>query len=194
MAFIPDWVAGSTFVVGFLAAAVALGADAQKSKANAYEYTFNTLSGKEKLPLSQFKGSVVLVVNTASRCGYTPQYEGLEALYKKYKDKGLVVLGVPSNDFGAQEPGSNEDIAKFCKLNYGVSFPMAGKEVVVGDKAHPFYLWAKKTLGDGSAPKWNFSKYLIGRNGELVTSFESGAAPQSDKVLKAVETALTAKP
>jgi len=165
----------------------------QTALANAYDFSFTKLSGKEPLPFSQFKGNVVLVVNTASKCGYTGQYDGLEKLYKKYKDQGLVVLGVPSNDFGGQEPGSNDDIAKFCKLNYGVSFPMAGKEVVQGDKAHPFYQWAKKSLGDASAPKWNFSKYLVNRKGELVTFLESGAKPEGEKVMKAVEAELAKK-
>lgn len=155
--------------------------------ASAYDYSFQALTGGKPLPLSQFKGKVLLIVNTASECGFTPQYEGLEKLYNAYKDKGLVVIGVPSNDFGKQEPGSSEEIAKFCKVNYGVTFPMAAKVVVSGDKAHPFYLWAKKVLGFGTAPKWNFHKYLINRKGQLVDYFNSTTKPDSDKVTQVVE-------
>jgi glutathione peroxidase len=134
------------------------------------------------------------VVNTASHCGFTPQYEGLQKLYTTYKDKGLVIIGVPSNDFGQQEPGDAEQIAHFCKRNYGVTFPMAAKEFVSGDQAHPFYLWAKKTFGFGTAPKWNFHKYLINRKGNLVDYFNSTTSPDNDRVKKAVEKALAEKP
>ncbi len=143
--------------------------------------------GGEALPLSQFKGKVLLVVNTASECGFTPQYEGLQKLYDTYKDRGLVILGVPSNDFGGQEPGDAKTIAKFCKFNYGVTFPMAGKEVVSGDAAHPFYLWARQTLGFGTAPKWNFHKYLIDRQGHLVDYFNSATSPSSGRLTDAIE-------
>ncbi len=154
---------------------------------SAYDFSFKTLMGQEPLPLSNFKGKVVMIVNTASECGFTPQYEGLQTLYDAYKDKGFVVIGVPSNDFGGQEPGSNETIAEFCKLNYGVTFPMASKEVVSGKDAHPFYLWAKEKLGFGTAPKWNFHKYLIDQNGALVDYYNSTTAPDADKVKKRVE-------
>ncbi|HEU5047096.1 MAG TPA: glutathione peroxidase [Rickettsiales bacterium] len=153
----------------------------------AYEYSFHTLMGDKPLPLSEFKGKVLLVVNTASHCGFTPQYDGLEKLYNTYKDKGLVIIGVPSNDFGQQEPGSSEEIATFCKTNYGVTFPLAHKETVVGDKAHPFYLWARKVLGFGSAPKWNFHKYLINRKGQAVDYYFSTAKPDSPKLTKEIE-------
>jgi len=113
-------------------------------------------------------------------------------LYEKYKDKGLVIIGVPSNDFGKQEPGSNDEIASFCKLNYGVSFPMAAKEDVVGDNAHPFYKWAYKTLGFGTAPKWNFHKYLIDRQGKLADYFNSTTAPDAPRLIKAIEKLLDA--
>ncbi len=161
--------------------------DADNQPGSAYNYVFRALSGGKPLPLSEFKGKVILVVNTASKCGYTPQYEGLEKLYNAYKDKGLVVFGVPSNDFGAQEPGNSEEIASFCKLNYGVTFPMAAKEVVSGDKAHPFYIWAKKVLGFGTAPKWNFHKYVINRQGQLVDYFNTPTSPDSEKVRKKIE-------
>ncbi len=153
----------------------------------AYDFSFKTLMGEENLPLNQFKGKVVLLVNTASKCGLTPQYAGLDALYKNYKDQGLVVLGVPSNDFGAQEPGTSEDIANFCKINYGVTFPMAAKEIVSGNDAHPFYKWAKKKLGFGTAPKWNFHKYLIDKNGNLIDYFNSTTAPDSENIKKSIE-------
>lgn len=157
---------------------------------NAYDYSFHTLTGHKPLPLSSFRGKVLLIVNTASKCGFTPQYAGLEKLYEQYKDKGLVILGVPSNDFGGQEPGSEEEITSFCQINYGVSFPMASKEVVSGKKAHPFYLWAKKKLGFGSSPKWNFHKYLIDQNGKLITYFYSFTAPNSSRLIKSIEKAL----
>ena len=132
-------------------------ADAQtKNDAGAFE--FQNIDEDGVIKLSDFKGKVVLIVNTASQCGFTPQYKALQDLYSKYKDDGLVVLGVPSNDFGAQEPGSSKDIAKFCEINYGVTFPLTSKQIVSGDKAHPFYIWAKEQLGFGTAPKWNFHK------------------------------------
>lgn len=159
----------------------------------AYHYSFKTLQGHKELSLSEFKGHVILVVNTASKCGFTPQYEGLEKLYQKYKDQGFDIIGVPSNDFGNQEPGDSNEIADFCKINYGVTFPMTVKEVVKGKNAHPFFLWAKKVLGFGSAPKWNFHKYLINRHGELITYFYSITAPDSKRVVDAVEKALKEK-
>jgi len=157
---------------------------------SAYDYSFTTLQGEEPLPLSKFKGKVLLVVNTASKCGFTKQYEGLESLYKKYKDQGLVILGVPSNDFGKQEPGTSEEIASFCKINYGVTFPMASKQVVSGDDAHPFYKWAATTLGFGTAPKWNFHKYLVDKNGHLVDYFNSNTAPDEENLVSAIEALL----
>lgn len=165
-------------------------ANAAESQGSAYDYSFKTLHEGSALPLSQFKGKVLLVVNTASKCGFTPQYEGLEKLYETYKDKGLVIVGVPSNDFGEQEPGNAQEIANFCKVNYGVSFPMTEKEVVVGDAAHPFYQWAATTLGFGSAPKWNFHKYLVDRQGKLVDFYFSNVTPESDTLVKAIEKAL----
>ena len=165
-------------------------ANADSQQGTAYDYAFKTLLKHEDLPLSQFKGKVILIVNTASECGFTPQYEGLQKLYDTYKDKGLVIVGVPSNDFGKQEPGDEEAIGAFCKLNYGVTFPMATKQVVTGDNAHPFYIWAKKTLGFGTAPKWNFHKYLIDKNGKLVDYFNSTTSPMSGSVTKRIEALL----
>ncbi|MBY0281772.1 MAG: glutathione peroxidase [Alphaproteobacteria bacterium] len=157
----------------------------------AYSFSFTHLSTGEPLNLSDFKGKVMLVVNTASKCGFTSQYEDLENLYKLYKDKGLVVIGVPSNDFGGQEPGTNEQIATFCKLNYEITFTMTKKEKVSGDGAHPFYVWAKKTLGFGTAPKWNFHKYLINRQGEIIDYFHSTTSPLNQRLKKALEKALS---
>ena len=158
---------------------------------NLYDFSFKALVGGTPMPLSNSKGKVLLIVNTASQCGFTPQYEGLEKLYAAYKDKGLVIIGVPSNDFGTQEPGSSEEIAHFCKLNYGVSFPMASKEIVSGDDAHPFYKYAKKKLGFGTAPKWNFHKYLVNRKGVLIDYFNSTTSPDSSRVKSAIESALS---
>lgn len=157
----------------------------------AHDFTFERIEGGQ-LPMSEFKGKAVLVVNTASFCGYTPQYEGLQSLWESYKDKGLVVLGVPANNFGAQEPGSTEDIKTFCEANYGVDFPMTEKVDVVGGEAHPFYKWAKQAMGDGSVPKWNFHKYLVNTKGELVGAFPSAVKPESAEIKSAVEKALAA--
>lgn len=156
----------------------------------AYNFSFKELMGGDTIRLKKFKGKVLLIVNTASECGFTPQYEGLEALYNKYKHKGFVVIGIPSNDFGDQEPGSKKEIADFCKINYGVTFPMASKEIVSGSKAHPFYIWAKKILGFGTAPKWNFHKYLVDRHGNLVDYFNSTTSPDSKRLINAIERAL----
>lgn len=159
---------------------------------SAYEYGFTTLTGNQPMPLAQYRGKVLLVVNTASECGFTPQYKGLEGLYEKYRERGLVVIGVPSNDFGGQEPGSREKIANFCQLNYGVSFPMASKVHVKGDDAHPFYQWAREHFGLTGAPKWNFHKYLVDRNGNLVDYFHSVTKPESPRLVKAIEALLGA--
>jgi glutathione peroxidase len=161
--------------------------EAKAEGGSAYDFSFVELMGGKPLPISQFSGKVLLIVNTASRCGFTSQYEGLEKLYTTYHDRGLVVIAVPSNDFGHQEPGSAEEIASFCKLNYGVTFPVTAKEVVSGSEAHPFYLWARETLGFGTAPKWNFHKYLIDRNGKLVDYFHSTTAPSSSRLVEAIE-------
>ncbi len=163
---------------------------AQANEKTAYDFSFKTLIDEEALPLNAYQGKVLLIVNTASKCGLTGQYEGLEKLYQEHKDKGLVVIGVPSNDFGNQEPGSNQEIAKFCKFNFGVSFPMASKEVVTGDDAHPFYKWARESLGFGTAPKWNFHKYLVNRQGKLVDYFNSTTSPDAERLKKAITNAL----
>lgn len=156
---------------------------------SAHDFTFENISGGA-LPLKQYRGKAVLVVNTASFCGFTKQYESLQALWRDYENKGLVVLGVPSNDFGAQEPGSESEIKKFCQGAFGVSFPLTKKEVVKGEAAHPFYAWAQATLGDEATPKWNFHKYLVGPDGRLVGWFPSRTEPSSPAIRKAIEVAL----
>jgi glutathione peroxidase len=160
----------------------------KKNDANtAHAFVFESLAGNKPLLLSQFEGKVLLVVNTASKCGFTRQYEGLEQLYNLYKDKGLIVIGVPCDDFGHQEPGTNDTISEFCQLNYGVSFPMTKKEHVKGKDAHPFYRWAKKILGCVTTPKWNFHKYLINKKGELVDYFYTPTKPNSKRLIRAIE-------
>jgi glutathione peroxidase len=158
---------------------------------NAHNFTFTGIGG-EKLPLGRFKGKPVLVVNTASECGFTPQYAGLQTLWQRYKDRGLIVLGVPSNDFGGQEPGTESDIAAFCTKNYGVDFPLTAKVDVVGAKAHPFYKWLASELGDAGQPRWNFHKYLIGPDGAIAGVFPSKVAPDSLELGTAIEAALKA--
>ena len=153
------------------------------------DHTVPTLLGAPT-PLCQYEGKVVLVVNTASKCLYTPQYEGLEKLQKRFASRGLVVLGFPSNDFAAQEPGSNKEIADFCQLNYGVTFPMFEKSTVKGTRAIP--LFAMLAERSGKQPGWNFHKYLIDRKGEKVQSFESGVPPEDPKFLREVERLLAA--
>jgi len=154
--------------------------------ASAYDFSFETLQGKP-YPLKDLEGRPLVVVNTASKCGFTPQYKGLEAVWQAYKAKGLVVIGVPCNDFGAQEPGSHDEIAQFCELNYGVDFPIMGKVHVKGAAAHPFFTWAAKQGGFLAAPKWNFFKYLVGKDGKLAEWFSSVTAPDSAKFKAAIE-------
>jgi len=148
--------------------------------ARIYEFEVQTITGK-KVGLDTYENQVMLIVNTASKCGFTPQYEGLEALYTKYKDKGLVVLGFPCNQFGGQEPGSESDIAEFCQLNYGVSFPMFAKVDVNGDDADPLFKHLKKSqkgiLGS-EAIKWNFTKFLVNRDGDVIARFASTVKPK----------------
>jgi glutathione peroxidase len=145
----------------------------------------------QPVSLCQFRGKVLLVVNTASECGYTPQYQGLESLYLRYRERGLVVLGFPANDFGGQEPGSNKEIEQFCRLNYGVTFPMFAKTSVVGAKANPFYrALAART---GKPPQWNFHKYLLDRAGQPVAVFESADEPLDPRVTAQIEKLLAAR-
>jgi glutathione peroxidase len=155
----------------------------------AWDFSFVGIDG-QPLPLGDFRGKALLVVNTASECGFTPQYKGLEELSEKYKERGLVVLGVPSNDFGGQEPGNSGEIKQFCELNYDIQFPLTEKTKVVGDGAHPFYQWAAKELGPLAKPRWNFHKYLIAPDGRLVDWFSTVTTPDSKRVIKAIESVL----
>ena len=140
--------------------------------------------------LGDYLGKVMLVVNVASKCGLTPQYEGLEALYSQYRDKGLVVLGVPCNQFMGQEPGSEAEIKSFCETRFSVDFPMTSKVEVKGDGAHPFYKWAEAGLGEPAVPVWNFHKILVGRDGQLVRAFGPRTEPQDPEVTAAIDAAL----
>lgn len=156
---------------------------------SAHDFEFTAIDGGA-LPLKAFDGKAVLVVNTASQCGLTPQYEGLERLWARYRDQGLVVLGVPSNDFGAQEPGTEAEIKDFCTTRFAVDFPMTAKAVVKGAAAHPFYRWAKDQLGEAAEPKWNFHKLLIGKDGALAGAFGSRTEPDDPGLKAAIDAAL----
>ena len=149
--------------------------------ASAHDFTFSTIDNKP-LDMKEFAGKAVLVVNVASYCGFTPQYTDLQKLHETYGPKGLVVLGVPSNDFGAQEPKTEPEIAKFCETNYGVTFPMTAKQKVVGADAHGLYQWISGEGGEAVAPKWNFHKYLIDKSGKLVGSWPSKVSPTSPEI------------
>jgi glutathione peroxidase len=155
------------------------------SGSSIYDFKVPGLDGKE-IDFSAYKGKKIMIVNTASKCGNTPQYEGLEKLYEKYKDK-LVIIGFPANNFGGQEPGSNGDIKEFCKKNYGVSFPMAEKVSVKGDDAHALYVYLKEQAaakGFEDPVKWNFGKFLIDEKGNLVATFSPKTQPMSEEILK----------
>jgi glutathione peroxidase len=155
----------------------------------AFDFAFQAIDG-QPLPLANFKGKAVLVVNTASQCGYTPQYQGLQDLWQRYRDRGLVVLGVPSNDFGGQEPGTAAEIKRFCEVNFSVDFPLTEKQTVIGAKAHPLYRWLAAELGEGAAPRWNFHKYLIAPDGSIAGVFPTRVDPLAPEVIKAVEAVL----
>jgi glutathione peroxidase len=152
----------------------------------AYDFKFKDLDGSV-LSLSDYKGKVIVIVNVASQCGFTKQYEDMQKVWVKYQDKGVVMLGVPSNDFGNQEPGNNADIKTFCEAKFGISFPMTEKVLVKGAQAHPFYIWAKDNHGKAAIPKWNFHKIIIGKNGKIADTFTSITNPSSKKFTKALE-------
>ena len=151
----------------------------------AYDFRFNGINGDE-INLSDYRDKVIVVVNVASRCGYTPQYNDLQTLYSSYKNKDLVVIGVPTNNF-KQEPGSNDQIKDFCETNFGITFPMTEKLNVIGANSHPFYKWAKKDFGISAIPKWNFHKIIIGKNGKVEDTFASFTKPTSKKFIKLIE-------
>jgi len=155
----------------------------------AHDYAFDSIDGAP-LPMSSFRDKVVLVVNTASACGLTPQYEGLEKLYADHRDRGLVVLGVPCNQFAGQEPGTEADIKAFCETRFNVDFPLTAKTDVKGDTAHPFYKWARAELGEPAEPVWNFHKILIGRDGQALQAFGPRTDPQDAAITAAIEQAL----
>ncbi len=152
-----------------------------------HDFTLTSIDGKAT-PLSAYKGKVLLLVNVASQCGYTPQYTGLQSLYEKYKDRGLVIVGVPANNFGGQEPGTNEEIKTFCSRNYNVTFPMMSKVSVKGEDKVPLYGYL--TENTGGDVKWNFTKFLVDKNGKIVNRFESKVTPESPELTAAVEKAL----
>ena len=156
---------------------------------SAYDFAFKSIEGGA-LPLSNFRGKALLVVNVASQCGLTPQYSGLEALWKDRRDRGLVILGVPCNDFGAQEPGSEAEIKTFCETRFAVDFPLTAKEHVIGADAHPLYKWVAGELGEGAAPKWNFHKYLFGPDGAIAGTFGSRMEPGAAEIAQAIDQVL----
>lgn len=160
------------------------------SNKTAYDFAFMSIDGGP-LPMAKFKGKVVLLVNTASFCGFTHQYADLQTVWKQYRDRGLIVLGVPSNDFGGQEPGTKKQIKEFCEVNFNIDFPLTDKVTVKGSSAHPFYKWAAAELGPRTVPRWNFHKYLIGRDGRLIAWFPSRVKPTSKKVVDAIGKALS---
>lgn len=179
-----------SFLLAFFAAP-ALASDAvaapEGAGKSAYDFVLPSIDGGE-LALSQYQGKAILLVNTASYCGFTKQYDGLQALWDDYRARGLVVLGVPSNDFGNQEPGTNGQIKEFCEVNFAINFPMSDKLTVKGEAAHPLYKWLKAETG--ATPRWNFYKFLINGDGVPVTYFSSMTEPQSKKLKRAVEAAL----
>ena len=179
-------IAALTIAVTVVSPAAQAQANQKEAKMSLFDLTVNTLAGKPQ-PLAAYKGKVVLVVNTASECGFTPQYAGLEKLFEEYRDKGFVILGFPSNDFGKQEPGSAEQIQTFCKKNYGVQFPMFEKIAVKGDAKAPVYQFLAAKHGE---PKWNFHKYLVGKDGQVKQAFPSKVTPESKDLRSAIDSAL----
>jgi glutathione peroxidase len=172
--------------------ALALLSAVSSSAASVYDYTLNSIDGKST-PLSTFKGKVVMLVNVASRCGYTPQYAGLESLYEKYRDQGFVIVGIPANNFMSQEPGTNAEIKAFCKSKYDVQFPMMSKISVAGADKTPLYQYLtseKSNPKHGGEIKWNFTKFLIGKNGQVLDRFEPAVKPDDPAVTSAITAAL----
>jgi len=152
----------------------------------AYDFNFKDLDGSN-INLSEYKNKVIVVVNVASQCGFTNQYEDMQKIWDKYQSKGLVMLGIPSNDFGKQEPGSNKDIKNFCEAKFGITFPMTEKVSVKGKNAHPFYIWAKENHGKSAIPKWNFHKIIVNRDGKIEETFSSLTNPSSKKFINLIE-------
>lgn len=161
-------------------------ADEQFTSISAHSFKFESIDGKD-VHLSKFKGKVLMVVNTASKCGFVGQYADLQELYDKYKTDGFEIIAVPSNDFGDQEPGTAAEIADFCETNFQITFPLMNKVSVVGDNAHPFYKWAADQVSYFGKPKWNFHKYLIGKDGRLIDWFSTATNPLSGNITSAIE-------
>ena len=151
-----------------------------------FDFKINSINGEE-LDLSSFKGKTILLVNVASKCGFTNQYDDLQKIYDDFKNKGLIVIGIPTNQFGGQEPDSEKEIKNFCETNFNITFPMTSKYEVKGANAHPIYIWAKDTFGKSTVPKWNFHKILINKNGKIEDTFASFTGPLSNKVVKKIE-------
>ena len=155
----------------------------------AYDFNFTGLDGST-LNLSEYKGKVIVVINVASQCGFTNQYEDMQKIWEKYQEKDVIILGVPSNDFGKQEPGTNKDIKNFCEAKFGISFPMTEKVSVKGAGAHPFYVWARENHGKSAIPKWNFHKIIVDKSGKIAETFSSITNPSSKRFTKIIENLL----
>ena len=152
---------------------------------NAYDFSFKSIEGKN-IDLKEYQGKTIIIVNVASRCGFTNQYEDLQALWSEYKEKNVIVVGVPSNNF-KQEPGNNKDIKSFCETNFGINFPITEKTNVIGKDAHPFFIWAKDSYGLSAVPKWNFHKIIINKEGKVSKTFSSITRPKSNKFINQIE-------
>ena len=176
------------FRASLLMGLILMAANSLYAASSIYDFALPSIDGKA-MPLSEFKGKVMLVVNVASRCGYTPQYTALESIYEKYKGQGFVILGFPANNFGQQEPGTNEEIKTFCSKNYNVTFPLYGKVSVKGEDETPLYAYLTKDANPSVAGdiKWNFTKFLVDRNGRVVQRFEPKVTPDSPEVVGAIE-------
>lgn len=181
---------GALAALAMMTGAALMGSDTNAAgTGTAHQFSFTSIDG-EPMSLGDFAGKAVLVVNTASRCGFTKQYDALQSVWETYRDRGLVVLGVPSNDFGGQEPGTEAEIKAFCETNFAVDFPMTEKQVVVGAQAHPFYRWAAEAGGADKVPGWNFHKYLIGPDGRFVAAIPTRVSPTDPSAIATIEQAL----
>jgi glutathione peroxidase len=181
-------------MIKFLCCALLLGASVMAADKNVYDFTLSSIEG-QPAPLAAYKGKVVMVVNVASRCGFTPQYSALEEVYEKYKDRGFVIIGVPANNFGSQEPGTNQEIKTFCTSKYHVTFPMMSKVSVKGDDQAPLYQYLTDKSSNpntGGDIQWNFTKFLVGPDGHVITRFEPDVTPDAPQVTAAIEKALSA--
>ena len=181
-----------SFIIIFLSMFAFMNKSFSKYDKIFFDFNIKSLEGNI-IELSDYKNKAVLVVNVASKCGFTKQYADLQKLWEIYKDKGLIVLGVPSNQFGSQEPGTNEEIKNFCTVNFNINFPMTDKVEVKGEKAHPIYIWAKDNFGKSAVPKWNFHKILINTEGKVQNTYSSLTNPKSNKITIEIEKILNIK-